>query len=72
MAKWWVNPATGHPVDYPSEEAARRAARNIQGATVSQKKGPTRTPRLLKGFLASLHADTAGRPAKQPKDRFWR
>ncbi len=72
MAKWWVNPPTGAPVSYSSEAAAKRAARSVQGAQVSTSKGPTRTLKPLKGFLAALRADNASRPGKAPKDKFWR
>ena len=51
MAKWWVNPPTGTPVSYSSEAGARRAAKSVKGAKVSQRKGPTIIEKVLKAFV---------------------
>lgn len=36
--KWWVNARGAKSVSYDSESAARRAARSVQGASVSKNK----------------------------------
>jgi len=51
MAKWWVNPPTGTPVSYPTRAKAINAARNVKGAHVSERKGPTIIEKVLKAFV---------------------